>query len=165
MRKKIKRKNALVTLGFAIVIMLVTVQTAYEPPPMKNPPAGWGPSFSMLDYAIFLTASVIVGMVLDEMEDIIWSWVGSVLLSFVMSVIYSSLFNWFVLGWGETFSLDPWEGWQIVCYWSALALFRIMFPSVIILFIGLCFGGFLGDVTMIIRKIKSRFFKANSYTK
>lgn len=149
-------KNISVIIGWAVAITLITVKTAYKSPPMLLPPSGWGPSFSIVDYVLLLTTSVIVGMILAELETIFWAWIGSVFLSFLMSVIYSSLFNWFVLGWGEVFSDTPW-GWEFVCYWTARRLFRITFPSVILLFVGLFFGGILGELTGISRKILSAF--------
>lgn len=150
-------KNILAIIGWAIVITLITVDTAYESPPYGwSVLQGWGPSFSIVDYVLLLAGSLVVGMILVELEMIFWGWIGSVLLSFLMSVIYSSLYNWFVIGWGEILSDTPW-GWENVFYLTTAGIFRITFPSIVLLFVGLFFGGLVGELTGIGRKISSAF--------
>jgi uncharacterized membrane protein len=154
MRKK--AIDILVIVGLVVVIVLLTVRTVYKPPPYKPAPSWWAPSFDSTDYAILIGASMVAGIVLIEPEPIIFGWIGSIFLSFSISIIYTSLYSWFVLGWGKLLSNSPY-GFENLVFAALSSIFRITFLGYLLVFLGLFLGGFAGYLTGIDKKIDAAF--------
>jgi len=154
MRKK--AIDMVVILGLVVVIVLLTVRTVYKSPPYKPAPAWWVPSFDLMDYVILIGASMVAGIVLIEPEPIIFGWIGSILLSFSISIVYTSLYSWFVLGWGKILSNFP-SGFENLVFAALSSIFRITLLGYILVFLGMFLGGFAGYLTGIDKKIESAF--------
>jgi hypothetical protein len=86
-------------------------------------------------------------MFLIDPAKIIYGFIGVTSLSITMSVIYSALYDLYVLEIGKHFSevVPGWE-WEWVTWFAFLRVFRIMFPAAIILiFVGGMIGGIVSD--------------------
>ena len=154
MRKK--AIDILVIAGLAIVIVLLTVRTVYKPCPYKPAPYWWMPSFSLADYVILFVAGMVAGIVLVKPETIFFGWIGSISLSFLISIVYTSLYSWFVLGWKEALSIYPF-GFENLIFAAFCSVFRITLLGDILVFLALFLGGFTGYLTGIDKKIESAF--------
>ena len=115
----------------------------------KTPrPGSYGTTFDALDLAIVLATSLVFGIFLVDPAKIIYGFIGAISLSIVISVIYSALYDLYVLELGKYFSerVPGWE-WEWVTWLAFLRIFRIMFPAAIILvFIGGMIGGIVSDL-------------------
>lgn len=155
MRKK--AIDILVVTGLSVVIVLLTVRTALFKPPPSNSPTLWSiPSFDLVDHVILFVASMVVGVVLVEVEPILFGWIGSVFSSFLISTVYISLYFWFVLGFREAQSRVPFL-FENLFFLVLESVFRITLLDYILVLLGLFLGGFAGHLTGIDRKIESAF--------
>ena len=139
--KKIIR-NLLVAAGWAMAIVLITLNVLY----LRNDPsryaAPWEIAFNDLDLLLLLCTSVIAGMFLTDLDTVFWGYAGSLAFAFAALLIFSFLFSWFVLGSEEVFSQYDF-GWEWVLWWGFGRIIRVMFPVPIML----CFfGGFVGCI-------------------
>ena len=139
MRKK--ALDLLVITGLALVIALLTVKTVYKPCPYEPAPYWWSPSFSLTDYMILFVASVVAGIFLVELETIVLGWVGTIFLSFLVSILYTSLYSWFVLGLREALSTYPF-GFENFIFTLVFSVFRITLLGYILVLPALFLGAF-----------------------
>lgn len=149
-----KAIDILVVVGLAIVMALLTVRTVYKPCPYEPPPSFWAPSFGPMDYLVLFVAGMVAGIVLVELETILFGWIGSIILSFIISIVYASLYSWFALGWKEALSIYPW-GFENLFFATIASVIRITLLGDILVFLALFLGGFTGYLTGIDKKIES----------
>lgn len=88
------------------------------------------PSLTIPDMLILTAISMIVTIILSDVKPIIYGFVVSLVLSFIIAVTYVSLFIWYVLGWGDCFSQSAY-GWEWALYLGFLNVFYVMVPWVI----------------------------------
>jgi hypothetical protein len=140
----ISTRDVLAVVGWATTITLLTIIVEYVKP---LPLSVTSTSFDVLELAIILATSLAFGLLLVDPVKILYGFIGAMSLSLVMSVIFSSLYDLYVLGLGEYFSgvAAGWE-WELVAWLAFLRIFRITFPSAVILvFAGAMIGGIVSD--------------------
>ena len=152
---KARKKEISVTLLWSGLIALLPIKSYWlvyvnNPVLMKASVAWthvdqWIPKLGLWDFAVIFLISLIVGMVLMDLEVILYSIIAVNILSFIFAVAYSSYFIWYILRAGEAYSI--WGGWwtwgQYVVYIAIKNIFRMTFPFVALFsFIGAFFGAF-----------------------
>lgn len=137
-------RNIPVVIGWTTIITLIVLITEY----VKQPtPGGTATYFGLLEMVIILGASLVFGIFLIDPQKILYCVIGTICLSIVISVVYSSLYD-LSLGIGEQYSeaVPGWE-WEWVTWFAFLRVFRIMFPTgIILVFIGGMIGGIMNDL-------------------
>lgn len=147
MKKRLRDRlrDILVVMGWTATITLMTIIAEYA----KTPRLGSdGTTFDALDLSIVLVTSLVFGMFLIDPAKIIYGFIGVTSLSIIISVIYSALYDLYVLELGKHFSevVPGWE-WEWITWFAFLRVFRIMFPAAIILiFVGGMIGGIVSDL-------------------
>lgn len=140
---KEKSRNILVLIGWTTIVTIMTIITEYVKQP---PPGGTATYFGLLDMVIILGASSVFGIFLIDPKKIVYFVIGTICLSIVISVVYSSLYD-LSIGIGEQYSeaIPGWE-WEWVTWFAFLRVFRIMFPTgIILVFMGGMIGGIMND--------------------
>lgn len=84
-----------------------------------------GPMFGWKELLFLLVVSFLIGMFLSEPTPLIYSYIGSIFLSFAIGVTYNYLWNWSVFG--QLLSSTPF-GWEYGLFAAILNVFRILFP-------------------------------------
>jgi len=84
-----------------------------------------GPSLDVLGWLILIGTCMLVSMTLSDVKPLVSGAIASLSLSFIITVAYVSLYSWFVLGWKEAFSLNPYD-WEIVVYFAIITIFRML---------------------------------------
>lgn len=145
--RNIRVRDILAVMGWAAVITLMTITAEYAKPPRRGSYAD-GTTFDALDLAIVFATSLVFGIFLIDPAKILYGFIGAISLSIVISVIYSSLYDLYVLGLGEYFSeaVPGWE-WEWITWLASLRIIRIIFPvAMILIFIGGMIGGIVSDL-------------------
>lgn len=102
-----------------------------------------GPSPRVLDVLIIAVASLVVGLVLSDVKEVVYGYIASVSLSLVVGVAFVSFYIWVVLDLGALFSLAPYD-WEWVVFMAFWNVFRIMFPWLVaVSLLGVVAGSFL----------------------
>jgi hypothetical protein len=102
-----------------------------------------GPAAGALDIVVIVIASIVVGLFLSDAVEMLLGFTVAIFLTFVISVIYVTLYIWYVLGWGVLFGAVAYD-WEYAVFFAVLTVFRIMFPWIVgICLIGLVIGAFL----------------------
>jgi hypothetical protein len=98
------------------------------------------PRLYTIDYIIVLAASVLAGFAMCDIEDTLFGFLASCILSTVISIAYSTFFIWYVLGFGSVLG----SSFITLMMWAAfLNVFRMIFPlALIVTFLGSIFGSF-----------------------
>jgi len=133
-------RDILVVIGWAVTIALVTIIAEYS----KSPRFGsYGATFDAY-LVIILVTSLVFGIFLVDPIKILYGFMGVVTLSILISVIYSSLYDIYVLELGKAFSeaVPGWE-WEWITWLAFFRIFVIMFPGAIILVL---IGGMIGGI-------------------
>jgi hypothetical protein len=112
-----------------------TYKVAYEPTDSE-----WIPKLYTVDYVVILVASLLAGFVIADVEDTLFGFIASAILSALISVAYSTFFIWYALGFGLV--LDSSDIPTII--WAAIMnIFRMVFPlAILTVFLGGVFGSF-----------------------
>lgn len=87
------------------------------------------PAPNWIDILLVLTASFLVAFLFSDAKAFVYGFILSFSSSFFASVVYVFLYIWYVLGWGQFFSLGPYD-WEVPLFFAILNVFRIMFPLV-----------------------------------
>ena len=140
----ISMRDILVVVGWAVTLTLMTIIAEYVKPLRIGETKT---SFEALDLAIIFATSLVFGVFLMDPVKILYGFIGAIFLSVVISIIYSSLYDLYVLGLGEYFSgVTPGWEWEWVAWLAFLRIFRITFPTAVILvFAGGMIGGIVSD--------------------
>lgn len=150
MKKRLRNisvRDIAVVMGWAATITLMTIIAEYAKPPRAGSYAH-GTTFDALDLAVILATSLAFGMFLIDLVKIFYGFIGAISLSIVMSVIYSALYDFYVLGLGKSFSEAGFPGWvwEWVTWFAFFRVFRIIFPAgILLVFIGGIIGGLVSD--------------------
>lgn len=88
------------------------------------------PAPQWIDILLLLIASFLIASLFSTAKTLVYGFILSFFFSFLVAVVYVFLFIWYTLGWGEIFSLGPYD-WEVPLFFSILNVFRIMFPIVI----------------------------------
>jgi hypothetical protein len=149
-----KRKVILIVCLWTAVLSSVTVWEYYNLyeryPFLKSPEysVAYVPTYSQyapklydLDYVVIIAASVLAGFAITDVEDTLFAFLASGFLSTLISVVYSTFFIWYVLGFGRV--LDS-SFITTIMFFALLNIFRMIFPlAVLATFVGSIFGAFL----------------------
>jgi len=135
-RTIIRKRNdiALVALWTLLVSFLVirihavtyaeSVRLQYYQIPLADYGA---PMAGPLDLVIVAIAGLIVGFFLSDIKEMFYGYLTMGFLSFIIGVVYVTLYIWFTLGWGPFFSYSAFD-WEYPLYMAIATVFRIMFP-------------------------------------
>jgi len=105
-----------------------------------------GPAPDILDMLIIAVISLIAGFFLHDIKDMLFGYVATVSLAFIVGVAFVSFYIWGPLGWGELFSLGPYE-WEWALLLAVWNVFRIMFPLLVaISLISVIIGAFTKEL-------------------
>jgi len=81
--------------------------------------------------AIF-ASSMLAGIFIGDSKTLVYGLISTLILSFVLSVLYGFTFIWFILGYSANFSVIPY-GWEWVLYMAFLNCFRMFIPATLLL--------------------------------
>jgi len=102
-----------------------------------------GPGPGILDLIIVLLAGIPVGFSLSDVNEMVYGYFAAMSLAFVVSVTYVTLYIWYVLGWGQVFSMVAFD-WEYAVFFALEWVLRIMLPWVMgLCLVGLTVGAFL----------------------
>ena len=150
---KDKRHIVLIVCLWTTVFSSVIVweyYSLYEKYPFLKSPGyavAFAPTYSQyiprlysLDYIIVLAASVLAGFAIADIEETLYGFLASGILSTLISVAYSAFFIWYVLGFGTVLG----SSFITTIMWAALLnVFRMIFPlALLVTFLGSIFGSF-----------------------
>ena len=148
-----KRNVIIIVCLWTAVISSVTIleyYNLYETDPLLRQPGyvvAFSPTESLdfprlytLDYVVILVASLLAGYMIADIEDTLYGFLASGILSTLISVAYSTLFLWYVLGLDRTYDFS----FITTIIWAAsLNVFRMLFPiALLTVFLGSLFGSF-----------------------
>jgi len=133
----LRRKDVLIVLLWTTAMSLIMIKAhilLYQTPMFRNYRPGFikyqPPSPEALDVLILTVMSIIVTILLSDVNPIVYGFAASLCLSFIIAVTYASLFIWYVLDWQTFLSQDPF-GWEVAIYTGFLNMFFVMVPWVI----------------------------------
>lgn len=89
-----------------------------------------GPSPDILDMLIIAVTSLVAGFVLRDAKEVVYGYVATISLAFVLGVAFVALYIWGPLGWSQelSYSTYGWEWALLLAIWN---VFRIMFPLLV----------------------------------
>jgi len=103
----------------------------------------WIPRLDTIDLLLIFLFSTIAGVIILDLETVVYSFVATAVLSFAFAAAYSALFIWHILEWNRAF---PILGWRCVEYVITVAIrniFRMTIPFVVVLcLLGVLLGAF-----------------------
>lgn len=101
------------------------------------------PKLYTLDYVVILAASLLAGYAIADVEDTLFGFLISGVLSILIGVAYSTFFIWYVL-FGSV--LDP-SMLETIMWLAFLNIFRMIFPvALLTVFLGSIFGSLFRGV-------------------
>ena len=102
------------------------------------------PRLNNLDYLVILVASVLAGYAIADIEETLFGFLVSGILSTLIGVAYSTLFILYVLGSSPVLSYSVFTN---VLWVAFLNIFRMVFPiALMIVFMGSIFGSLFRGV-------------------
>jgi hypothetical protein len=99
-----------------------------------------GAGLTPLEVIIISIVSFVSGILIFDVNKVLYGSVGTYVVSFLISSVYIGNFIWSVGGWGQVLSITE-AGWSWALYWGILNTFRAVFP---IVFFVVVICGFLG---------------------
>jgi hypothetical protein len=110
-------------------------KVAFEPTTSE-----WIPRLYTIDYVVVLVVSALAGYAIADVEDTLFGLIASGILSILIGVAYSTLFIWYVLGFGSVLGSS---GITMIIWAAFLNIFRMVFPiALLFIFLGGIFGSF-----------------------
>lgn len=101
------------------------------------------PSLETADVFILAAVSIIVVMLLTDVKSLIFGYFASIGIAFTVSIIYATIYIWYILDYQSTLSLVPF-GWEAALYMAFVSMIWVMFPYVLgITILGAVLGVFL----------------------
>lgn len=146
-----KRNDVLIVMVWTILVAFIVIKVYWVAYTTSGRLSYFQPAFTLydaptagaLDFLVIVIASVIVGLFLSDVHEMLRGFIATMLLTFIISVAYVSLYIWYALGWGALFGAVAYD-WEYAVFFAILTVFRIMFPWIIgICLIGLTIGAFL----------------------
>ncbi|RLI46310.1 hypothetical protein DRO69_03390 [Candidatus Bathyarchaeota archaeon] len=132
---KLTRKDVLIITLMATAISLIMIK-AYMLFYLEDPLAKrfWcvyaNPGLEILDILIITLISTVATIFFSDADKIVYGFAGSFALSFVVAVVYASLFIWYVMGAERLFSQYAYD-WEWVVYAGFWKMFFVMVPWII----------------------------------
>jgi hypothetical protein len=130
-----RRKDILVVILWTAAISLIMIK-AYMLFYLHSPLGqefwvvyDW-PGLEWYDMVILTVLSIACTMILSDAESIVYGFAASLILSFIISVTYVSIFIWYVVG-AEPFFSQVTYGWEYVLYAGFWNVFFVMVPWII----------------------------------
>jgi len=151
MALSIKGKGFIVILLWTIFVALIVIKAywiAYNTRARLYQFKVAYPSYDLsgcepLDLVLVGLTGLLVGVFLSEAKEVLYGYVFTMLSSYVISVTYILLYEWFVLDLGSMFSAVAY-GWEWAVFIAASIAFALMFPWIIcVCLAGLAFGALL----------------------
>ncbi len=97
----------------------------------------------LLDMLIIAAAGVVVGLFLSDVKEMLYGYVTAMALAFIVSVVYVTLYIWYVLELGLVFGTVAYD-WEWAVYIAISVVFTLMFPWIIgVCLVSLAVGAFL----------------------
>jgi hypothetical protein len=97
----------------------------------------------LLDMLIIAAAGVFVGLFLSDVKEMLYGYVTAMASAFIVSVVYVTLYIWYVLEFGSVFGAVAYD-WEWAVYIALSVVFTLMFPWIIgVCLASLAFGAFL----------------------
>lgn len=91
-----------------------------------------GPSLNIYGMSAIFASSMLAGIFIGDSKTLVYGLISTLILSFVLSVLYGFTFIWFILGYSANFSVIPY-GWEWVLYMAFLNCFRMFIPATLLL--------------------------------
>ena len=88
------------------------------------------PGLETLDMLILISMSIVFTILLSDVNQIIYGFAGSLILSFIVAVTYASLFIWYVMGAQDLFGKYAYD-WEWVIFAGFWKMFFVMVPWVV----------------------------------
>jgi hypothetical protein len=131
------RKDALVVMVWALIISLIMINAHIamynSEPEYYHAQAAYveyrAPSLGIMEMLILPAMAIVVAFILSDIKPILYGFVVSLVLSFIIAVTYVTLFIWYVLGYGEVLTYA--YSWEDAIYLGFLNVIFIMVPWVI----------------------------------
>ena len=156
---KARKLPILVVIGWGLSVALLTIKSyllvyireplMFETGMIYTTVSKWVPRLDEVDYLLIFIIALISGAILADFQKVLFGWIVSTSLSFIIPIIFSSFFIWFSLGTGEIFTAalglpGAIEAVSVVAFRN---IFRMMFPFVsIISLITVFVGAFLRGI-------------------
>lgn len=149
--REIDKKTILVTLGWSALISLLAIKSYwlfytqnvafYQLRIIYR--YGQGPGFTLIDAALIMGLSFLIGGFFADAKTLIWTYVASICLAFLAIVAYIFSYIWFVLDYGTPLSLIAF-GWEEIFLLAIMNTLRFIFPwGIFLSLVGLVVGSFL----------------------
>jgi len=145
---KLKKKEIIVVLVWTLLLTMVMIKAHYLLY-LRNPRFFYfdiaysryqPPSLEIVDMLLLLVMSVVVGALLYDVKSLLFSYIASIGIAFIVAVTYVTLFIWFILDYGKNLSVIPF-GWEWAIYMGFLNMLWVVFPYVMgISVIGIMIG-------------------------
>lgn len=117
-------------------------------------------TFGAWELLLVVIISILAGIVIVDLKTIVYSYVGSMALSFLLAATFSFLFDWYVIGWQEAGSTIPY-GWEYIYYNAMRRMLRMFFPIALLLcLLGVFLGGILGEAGRVREKLLAKIKNA-----
>lgn len=88
------------------------------------------PMAGVWDLLIVAIAGLIVGSFLSDIKEMIYGYLAMGCFSFIIAVVYVTLYIWYTLGWGPFFSYFAFD-WEYPVFFAVATVFRIVFPWIL----------------------------------
>jgi hypothetical protein len=107
---KARKRVVALTVAWSVAVTLLTMIPYWlfyssGSWPVFSTVMGLYPELGFWDYVIVFVASLVAGVFIANLESVVYGMVASVVLSLVFGVIVGSLFLWYGVGYGQSFSL------------------------------------------------------------
>lgn len=137
----------LLWIAFVSLIVIITYYSIYlTSARWRTYNVAWdpieGPMLNIWGIIALTGVSFLAGFLLKDTKSFVFGFLSTLLLSFVISVLFGFVFIWLGLGFFESLGQIPF-GWEWAFYMSLLNCFRIYVPHVLVLLI---FGSGVGHL-------------------
>jgi hypothetical protein len=150
---KSKKRDIFVIAIWTVIMTLVMIKAHYilhaTNPRYRNEGAAFieylPPTLEIADVLILIAVSITVVVLLTDTKSLVYGYFAAIGLTFTVSVIYSALFIWFILGYETSLSVVPF-GWEAALYMGFVSMVWVMFPYILgISAIGAVTGAFIRE--------------------
>ncbi len=141
-----KRNQVALIILWATLVALVVIRmywAAYNESArlstFKIPFPGYeGPRPSVVDALIVFFIGIIFGFVAYDVEDLLYGYIAAMVIAFIISFVYVTLYIWYVLDLGKMFGAMAYD-WEWALYVAFSNVLLMMFPWIV----GACFFGLI----------------------
>jgi hypothetical protein len=150
-KRLLKKGDLTVLLLWAALISVIVITiywigytTSIRLSQTKTPfPTYGAPGPGPLDLVIVALSGIPVGLSLSDVDKIVYGYFATMILVFIASVTYVTLYIWYTLGWGKVFGMVAFD-WEYAVLFAMEWVLRIMLPWIMgLCLLGLIIGAFL----------------------